>query len=174
MIIMFFLNFTLLCCISRISSPRKFSFPVKIMMVSMSYPSLLSCQFLKFFWCPHLSVTANMWHRCLGQPTPCILNLLVSNNKIVYTSRRSLTQCQACPLGKSLRLTGHKTTAPLDLIFSDVWGLAPMFSFDGFHHFVIFIDAHTKHLWYYPLVCQIWCVFHFSSFSNTCRVLVFM
>ena len=64
------------------------------------------------FWCPHLSATANLWHRCLGQPTPRILNLLVFNNKIVYTSRRSLTQCQACPLGKSLRLTGHKTTAP--------------------------------------------------------------
>jgi hypothetical protein len=37
----------------------------------------------------------------LGHPTPCILNLLVSSNKIVCTSRRSLTQCQACPLGKS-------------------------------------------------------------------------
>jgi hypothetical protein len=49
MIIMFILNFTLLCCVSRISSPRKFSFPIKVMMVSMSYPSLLSRQFLKFF-----------------------------------------------------------------------------------------------------------------------------
>jgi hypothetical protein len=54
------------------------------------------------FWCPHLSTTADLWHRCLGQPTLRILNLLVFNNKIVYTSRLSLTQCQACPLGKSL------------------------------------------------------------------------
>jgi histone deacetylase 1/2 len=53
-----------------------------------------------------------------------------------------------------MRPTGHKTTAPLDLIFSDVWGPAPMFSFDGFHYFVIFIDAHTKYIWYYPLVAK--------------------
>jgi histone deacetylase 1/2 len=53
-----------------------------------------------------------------------------------------------------MRPTGHKTTAPLDLIFSDVWGPAPMFSFDGFRYFVIFIDAHTKYIWYYPLVAK--------------------
>jgi hypothetical protein len=29
-----------------------------------------------------------------------------------------------------LRLTSHKTSTPLDLIFSDVWGHALMFSFD--------------------------------------------
>jgi len=47
-IIMFILNFTLLCFMSRISSPRKFSFPVRVMMVSISFPSLLPRQFLKF------------------------------------------------------------------------------------------------------------------------------
>jgi hypothetical protein len=29
-----------------------------------------------------------------------------------------------------------------------------MFSSDGFHYFVIFIDAHTKHIWYYPFVAK--------------------
>jgi histone deacetylase 1/2 len=110
------------------------------------------------FWSPCISVTADLWHRRLGHPTPHILNLLVSENKIVCTSRRSLTQCQACPLGKSSRLslrpTGHKTYAPLDLIFSDVWGPAPMFSSDGFRYFVIFVDARTKYIWYYPLVAK--------------------
>jgi histone deacetylase 1/2 len=95
-----------------------------------------------------------MWHRRLGHPTPHILDLLVSSNKIVCTSRCSFAQCQTCPLGKSLRLTGHKTTAPLDLIFNDVWGLSPMFSSDGFRYFVIFVDAHTKHICYYPLVAK--------------------
>jgi uncharacterized membrane protein len=49
---------------------------------------------------------------------------------------------------------GHKTTAPLDLIFSDVWSPAPMFFSYGFRYFVIFVDAHTKHIWYYPLVAK--------------------
>jgi len=110
------------------------------------------------YWSPCVSATTNIWHRRLGHPTSCIFNLLLSKNKIMCTSRRSLVQCQACPLGKSshlsLRLTGHKTSAPLDLIFSDVWGPAPMFSSDGFRYFIIFIDVHTKYIWYYPLVSK--------------------
>jgi histone deacetylase 1/2 len=76
------------------------------------------------FWSPCISATADLWHRRLGHPTPRIFNLLVFGNKIVCTSRRSLTQCQVCPLSKSsplsLRPTSHKTSVPLDLIFSDV------------------------------------------------------
>ena len=56
--------------------------------------------------------TVDLWHRRLSHPTPRILNFLVSSNKITYTSRCSLTQCQACQLGKSSRLSlrpiGHK------------------------------------------------------------------
>jgi len=48
----------------------------------------------------------------------------------------------------------HKTTTPLDLIFSDVWGSAPMFSSDGFYYFSIFIDMHNKHMWFYPIVAK--------------------
>jgi len=99
-----------------------------------------------------------------------ILIFLVSKNKIVCTSRHSLAQCQACPLGTSsrmlLRLRGYKTIAPLDLIFSDIWGLAPMFSFDCFHYFVIFIDAHTKHIWFYPIVVKSYVLFTFSHFQT--------
>jgi histone deacetylase 1/2 len=96
-----------------------------------------------------------------------VLGLCVKlDNKIVCTSRRSHAQSQACLLGKSssllLRPTSHKTTTPLDLIFSDVWGPAPMFSSEGFCNFVIFIYAHAKHIWYYPLVAKfdVFSIFH--------------
>jgi len=39
------------------------------------------------FWSPCISMTVDLWHRRLGHPTPHILNLLVSNNKILCTSR---------------------------------------------------------------------------------------
>jgi len=168
-IIMFILNFTLLCFMSRISSPRKFSFLIRVMMVFMSSPSLLPCQFLKLSG-TLASLTADLWLHRLGYPTPRILNLLVYDNKIICNCRHSLTQCQACPLGKSLRMllqpTVHKTTTPLDLIFSDVWGLTPIFSFDSFCYFVIFIDAHTKHIWYYPLVAKSDVFFIFHRFQT--------
>jgi hypothetical protein len=85
------------------------------------------------FWSPCNSMTTDLWHRHLGHPTPRILNLLVSGNKIICTFRRSLAQCQTCSLGKllhlSLRSSGHKTSTPLDLLFNDVWGPTPMFFF---------------------------------------------
>lgn len=43
------------------------------------------------FWSPCISVTAELWHCRLGHPTPHILNLLVFENKILCTSRCSLT-----------------------------------------------------------------------------------
>jgi hypothetical protein len=51
-------------------------------------------------------------------------------------------------LGKSCRLTlkttGHQTLAPLDLIFSDVWGPSPMLSSDGFCYFFYFCGCPYK------------------------------
>jgi histone deacetylase 1/2 len=114
----------------------------------------------------YISASANLWHRWLSHTTSCIFNLLFSKNKIVRTSRCFLAQCQACLLGKSSRLplrpTSHKTTAPLDLIFSDIWGPAPLFSSDGFRYFIIFIDVHTKHIWYYLLIVKsdVFSIFH--------------
>jgi len=55
----------------------------------------------------------------------------------------------------SLGPTGHK-------IFSDVWDLAPLFSSDGYRYFVIFVDAYTKYVWYYPIIFKsdVYSVFH--------------
>jgi histone deacetylase 1/2 len=53
-------------------------------------------------------------------------------------------------------------STPLELVFSDVGGPAPMLSLDGFCYFVIFMDAHTKFIWFYPLVLKsdVFNVFH--------------
>jgi len=54
----------------------------------------------------------------------------------------------------SLGSTGHKTFAPLELVFSDVWGHAPMLSSVDFCYFVVFVDAHKKFIWFYPLIVK--------------------
>ena len=114
----------------------------------------------------YVSTSTNVWHRRLGHPSPHILNFLVSTKQVTCTSKQFNFNCPACPLGKSSRLTlkttGHQTQAPLNLIFSDVWGPSPMFSSDGFHYFVIFMDAHTKFIWFYPLVAKsdMFAIFH--------------
>ena len=93
-------------------------------------------------------------------------SIVNSKNKIICNNKRLNFQYQSCPLGKSSRLslgpTGYKTSAPLELIFSDVWGPASLFSSDGYRYFVIFVNAYTKYVWYYPLVAKsdVYFVFH--------------
>jgi histone deacetylase 1/2 len=118
------------------------------------------------FLSTRISTSADVWHRRLGHPSPRILHFLVSNKKVSCTSKYFDFNCSACPLGKSshlsLKTTGHQTQAPLDLIFSDVWGPSPMLSSDGFRYFVIFMDAHTRFIWFYPLAAKsdVFTVFH--------------
>jgi hypothetical protein len=87
------------------------------------------------------------------------------------TFRRSLVQCQACPLGKSshlsLRPIGHKASTPLDLIFNDIWGYAPMFSSDGFRYFVIYRCTYKIYM-VLSSCCQISCVSYISTFLINC------
>jgi histone deacetylase 1/2 len=62
----------------------------------------------------------------------------------------------------SLGPTSYKTSAPLELIYSDVWGPSPMLSSDSFWYFVIFFDAYTKYIWFFPLVAKydVFTIFH--------------
>jgi len=62
----------------------------------------------------------------------------------------------------SLGPTGHKTSTPLELIFSDVWGPTPLFSSDEYHYFVIFVDAYTIYIYIY--------IYIYMTFSSRCQV----
>jgi len=116
-----------------------------------------------------LSTSADIWHRRLGHSSSRVLSFLASNKKVTYTSRALNFQCPTCPLGKSSRLslgpTGHKTSAPLELVFSDVWGPAPILSSDGFRYFVIFVDAHIKFIWFILLVPNLMYLMCFINFK---------
>jgi len=115
---------------------------------------------------PCISASAKLWLHQLGHPTSRIFHLLVSKNNIICNNKCLDLQCQSCPLGKtsclSLGPMSYKTYAPLELMFSDVWGPAPLFSSDGYHYFVIFLYAYTKYIWYNPFVVKsdVYFVFH--------------
>jgi len=87
------------------------------------------------YWFPCISASADLWHRRLGHSTSHIFQFLVSKNKIIYNNKYLNFQCQSCPLEKSSRLslrsTGHKTSALLELILVMCGVLLPFFSSDG-------------------------------------------
>jgi histone deacetylase 1/2 len=99
-------------------------------------------------------------------PSSCVLSFLALNKNIVRNSRCFNFQFQACSLGISLRIllrpTSYKTSSPLKLIFSDVWGPALMFASNGYCYFVIFMDAYMKYIWFFPLVAKydVFTIFH--------------
>jgi hypothetical protein len=101
-------------------------------MASMSFQSLLPCFCLMLFCL--LAYPLLLMFDIVDNSR--VLSLLTSNKKVTCTSRPLNFQCPACPLGKSSHLslgpTGNKTSASFKLIFSDVWGPAPILSSDGF------------------------------------------
>jgi hypothetical protein len=82
---------------------------------------------------PHALVTSyhspNIWHHKLGHPASKIIKHLASNFQIPIKSPTSI-ECSSCQCAKSHKLpfTDHslKSTRPLELIYSDVWGPAPI------------------------------------------------
>jgi histone deacetylase 1/2 len=132
----------------------------------MSFQSLLPCFCLKLFFVLASPLMLMFWHRRLGHPSSRVLSLVASNKKVTCTLRPLNFQCPACLLGKSsclsLGSTGHKTSTPFELIFNDVWGSTLILSSNGFWYFVIFVDAHTKFIWFYPFGAKsdVYNVFH--------------
>lgn len=61
----------------------------------------------------------------------------------------------SCQLGKIYRLPFTEShvpsTKPFDLVYSDVWGSSPVFSINGNHYFLLFVDDRTKSAWIYFL-----------------------
>lgn len=44
-----------------------------------------------------------------------------------------------------------KSTFPLQLLHSDVWGPAPEISINGFKYYVFFIEDLSKYTWIFPI-----------------------
>lgn len=97
---------------------------------------------------PHFS-----WHCCLGYLTSVYMSILVKNG-VIKASPKSLILCKPCQLGKSHALPhpSHKTSyKPLDLVFADIWGPAPVASFERYRYYVNFVKAGSNYNWVYPI-----------------------
>lgn len=104
----------------------------------------------------HLSerVDSVCWHRRLGHQHQRVMRQILTQNNWPCSTNKQPPLCHGCQLGKSSRLslpvTKSVCSAPLELVFSDVWGPSPMPSTDGHRYLVLFLDVYSKYLWYFP------------------------
>ena len=99
------------------------------------------------------SSSKEQWHRRLGHPSSQVVHSILRLNKIPFCNSHAHV-CNACQMAKSYQLpfplSNHVSTAPLELIYTDVWGPA-IPSVGGYKYYVSFIDDFTKFTWIYFL-----------------------
>lgn len=96
------------------------------------------------------------WHNRLGHPNDKIVRKTIYRFHLPSINLNKETSvCGPCQLGKSHRLhlpSFHaKSNVPFELVYSDVWGPAPITSINGFRYFVQFLDDCTKYIWFFLL-----------------------
>jgi histone deacetylase 1/2 len=98
--------------------------------------------------------SSSTWHRRLGHPSSFVVQQVLRRNKIAYTPESTPYVCDSCQLAKSHQLpyptSSSVSTAPLEQVFSDVWGPAPL-SVGKHAYYVSFIDDFSKFTWIYLL-----------------------
>nr|KYP40244.1 Retrovirus-related Pol polyprotein from transposon TNT 1-94 [Cajanus cajan] len=102
-----------------------------------------------------VSSSSTMWHTRLGHPNSHVLKLVLTQCNLLPSNTYVTEFCSSCYVGKSHRLPSSASqtvySAPLDLIFTDLWGPSHITSFSGYIYYVAFIDAFSKYTWVYPL-----------------------
>jgi histone deacetylase 1/2 len=98
-------------------------------------------------------VSSSRWHSRLGHPTYPIVQCVLRENKLPcesFSSHESV--CDSCQKAKSHQLpygrSNNISNSPLELIYSDVWGPAPI-SVGRHAYYVSFIDDFSKYTWIY-------------------------
>jgi hypothetical protein len=127
------------------------------------------------------TLSPNLWHSRLGHASLSHLQLLASQGHLGSVSFNKF-DCMSCQFGKQTKLPFNNSdsfsSAPFDLVHSDVWGPAPFTTEGGFRYFVIFVDDYSRFTWIYLLkhrsdLVSIFQTFHKmiqTQFSRTIKV----
>ena len=127
------------------------------------------------------TLSPDLWHSRLGHASLSRLQLLASQGHLGSVSFNKF-DCMSCQFGKQTKLPFNNSdffsSAPFDLVHSDVWGPAPFTTEGGSRYFVIFVDDYSRFTWIYLLkhrsdLVSIFQTFHKmiqTQFSRTIKV----
>ena len=103
-------------------------------------------------------VSLTQWHAKLGHSSLRTVHQILSKHQLAVSNNKTSSICHACQLQKSHRLPFYlshsRSQFPLDLIFTDVWGLSPHISNNDNRYYVCFIDDYSKFIWPFPLCAK--------------------
>ncbi|GJV05450.1 putative RNA-directed DNA polymerase [Tanacetum coccineum] len=106
--------------------------PSKHGLYTITLPQLKSINKVSF---SAVRASPTIWHRRLGHPHQRLLRSMLSNFSLPVTNKSLSSFCNSCPLGKSSKLplfeSGFRSNNILDLVYCDVWGPAPLLSFEA-------------------------------------------
>jgi Integrase core domain len=89
---------------------------------------------------------------------------------IVNVSQNYCSNSEVCSLAKHIKLSvcnsNFKSNEKFELVHSNVWGPAPITSYNDFRYFVIFIDDFSKMTWLYLMKSKNEIFSHFQNFAN--------
>lgn len=112
----------------------------------------ISSKFSSSITASTFAASLHLWHSCLGHASFGRLRTLISNGHLGHVSSGDV-DCLSCQLAKQTALPFNNSTsvstAPFDLIHSDIWGPSPTVTMGGSKYFVIFIDDYSRFTWLY-------------------------
>ncbi|KAK4373109.1 hypothetical protein RND71_008493 [Anisodus tanguticus] len=110
---------------------------------------------LSSFHLTHFSSKFYLWHSRLGHVSGSRLRFMCNTGVLGDLQSDDISDCSGCKLGKfsalPFNLSTSTSSAPFDLVHSDVWGPAPIPTKGGSRYYVSFIDDYTRHCWVYLL-----------------------
>ena len=102
--------------------------------------------------------TLTQWYSRLRHAALRVVSNVVSKFGLLVFANKMDNSCPTCLSSKSHRLvfplSTSRVTAPLELIYTDVWGLSPFCSSTGNKYYVSFMDSFSRYTWFYPMSCK--------------------
>lgn len=94
-------------------------------------------------------VSGNTWHTRLGHPNIRTLNTL---SPCLSSTNKQVDFCESCVMGKSSKLPFQNCNSHVPIfLHTDVWGSAPIMSFDGYCYYLVIINEFSRHIWIFHL-----------------------
>jgi hypothetical protein len=90
------------------------------------------------------------WHRRLGHSGRDVLAQISRSGDISCTKTIAEHLCQACQLGRHVRLPFSSSSHAFDLIHCDVW-TSPLLSISSYKYYLVIIDDFSHYSWTFPL-----------------------